>query len=162
MTSTFRLTGKHVLAIIVAFFMSIFVANTIFVTLAIKSFPGEQEKKSYLQGLAFNQRVAEREAQKKLGWTALISEASLNSGVAEIELTFESATAAPVSGLAITGSFARPAAEGDDHALAFEETEAGRYRANVANVAPGLWRFDAVAVSERGEKFVLEKRMTLE
>ena len=162
MTSAFRLTGKHVLAIIVAFFMSVFIANAIFITLAVKSFPGEQEKKSYLQGIAFNDRIAEREAQAALGWTAEISQASLRSGVAEIELLFEASSQAPISGLGLTGALVRPADDGADHPLAFEQTGPGRYRASVAGVSPGAWRLEAVAIGAHGEKFVLQKRMTLE
>ena len=162
MASGFRLNGKHVLAIIIAFFMTIVIANSIFITLAVRSFPGEQEKKSYIQGLAFNRRIAEREAQASLGWTAEISEASLKSGVAAIELSFAGSSSAPLSGLTVTGSLARPAADDDDHALVFEPSGQGRYRATVAGVAAGAWRLDAVAVSARGEKFALEKRMTLE
>lgn len=160
--STGKLTGKHVLAIIVGFFLLVFTANSIFITLAIKSFPGEQEKKSYLQGLAFNQHIAEREAQALLGWTAEISEASLKSGVAEIELLFETASAAPISGLEVTGALVRPADDGDDHALSFVQTGPGRYRANVAGVSPGAWKLEAVAMGDQSEKFVLQKRMALE
>lgn len=162
MSSTFRLTGKHVLAIIVYFFMTIFAANTILITLAVRSFPGEQEKKSYLQGLAYNERIAEREAQRLLGWTAEISKASLSADVAEIELLFASSSSTPVTGLAITGTLVRPADDGEDHALVFEPSGPGRYRAIVEDVAPGAWRLDAVALSVSGDKFTLEKRMTLE
>ncbi|OFX03152.1 MAG: hypothetical protein A3E78_05395 [Alphaproteobacteria bacterium RIFCSPHIGHO2_12_FULL_63_12] len=162
MTSTFRLTGKHVLAIIVGFFMVVIIANTIFITLAVKSFPGEQEKKSYLQGLAYNERIAEREAQTLLGWTAEISKASLAADIAEIELQFASSSSTPVTGLEVTGTLVRPADDGEDHALVFEPSGPGRYRAIVEGVAPGAWRLDAIALSGDGEKFALEKRMTLE
>lgn len=162
MTTTSRLTGKHVLAIIVAFFLTIIVANAIFITLAVKTFPGEQEKKSYLQGLAFNQKIAEREAQKALGWNAEIAGASLRNGVAEIDLLFVSAMSAPIASLNVSGALRRPAADGADHALVFEQIEPGRYRTRANNVEPGAWRLEATATGSRGEKFALEKRLTLE
>ncbi len=157
-----ELTGRHVLIIIIAFFMSVIFANSIFITLAVRSFPGEQEKKSYLQGLAFNKRIAEREAQASLGWTAEISEASLKSGAVEVELLFTSASSAPISGLAVTGALVRPADDGDDHKLDFEQTGPGRYRAAIQDVAPGAWRLEAVALGAHDEKFALQKRLTLE
>jgi nitrogen fixation protein FixH len=162
MTSTAKLTGKHVLAIIVAFFLTIIAANAIFITLAVKSFPGEQEKKSYLQGLAFNDRIAERQAQAALGWRAEITGASLHDGVAEIDLSFVSATSAPIASLDVSGALLRPAVDGADHALAFEQIGPGRYRAIVDNVAQGAWRLEVVATGAQGEKFLLEKRLTLE
>jgi len=161
MTKSFRLTGRHVLFVIVAFFASVFIANSVFITLAIRSFPGEQEKKSYLQGLAFNERIADREAQELLGWKAEITEASLSSGALEIELFFQNSSATPISGLKISGVLARTTADGDDHTLIFEQKAPGLYRATAENVAKGLWLLDAEAVGARNEKFTLEKRLTL-
>jgi len=162
MTNSFRLTGKHVLAVIVAFFLAVIIANSIFITFAIKSFPGEQEKKSYLQGLAFNKRIADREAQEALGWKAEITRASLRSGALEIELYFQNSAAAPIPGLEISGILARPTADGDDHILVFEQKAPGHYRATAENVFKGLWRLDAAATGEHNEQFTLEKRLTLE
>lgn len=159
---TFRLTGAHVLAALVAFFLAIIIANAIFITLAIRSFPGEQEKKSYLQGLAFNDRLAAREAQERLGWTAEIAGARLPDGQTEIILRFKSASDAPISGLAVSGQLARPANDESDHALAFVATAPGVYSAVVDGLEPGAWRLTAAASSERGERFALEKRLTLE
>jgi nitrogen fixation protein FixH len=160
--STFRLTGRHVLAIIIAFFLSIIAANAIFITLAIKSFPGEQEKKSYLQGLAFNDRITERNAQASLGWTAEISDKRNESGDSVVTLIFTAAPGAPVSGLKIVGLMARPADDESDHALRFDETEPGRYIAVIDGAEPGAWRLQAVATNESGDKFALEKRLILE
>lgn len=162
MSSTAKLTGRHVFAIIVAFFLTVIAANAIFITLAVKSFPGEQEKKSYLQGLAFNDHIAERQAQAALGWSAEIAAASLRDDVAEIDLYFASATSAPITSLDVSGALLRPAADGADHALVFEQVGPGRYRALVNGVGPGVWRLEATALGAQGEKFLLEKRLTLE
>jgi len=159
---SFQLTGAHVFAMLVAFFLAIIIANAIFITLAIRSFPGEQEKKSYLQGLAFNDRLAAREAQERLGWKAEIAGARLEDGKAEVVLRFRSAAGAPISGLTITGRLARPADDDSDHALAFLATAPGRYSASVDGLAPGAWRLTAAASNERGDRFALEKRLTLE
>lgn len=162
MTSAFKLTGKHVLAIIVGFFLMVIAANTIFITLAVKSFPGEQEKKSYLQGLAYNDRIKERERQAALGWSAELTKAGLTNDGAVVEITFENSSTNPIYGLTVTGLLARPADGKDDHELVFASIGEGRYSAKIEGVAPGLWRLHAVAVSERGEKFELEKRLMLE
>lgn len=159
---SFKLTGRHVLAIVLGFFLTVIAANTIFITLAVKSFPGEQEKKSYLQGLAYNDRIKARAEQDALGWTVEIARARLNNGEAEIDLYFTSASAMPISTLKIEGVIGRPADDGDDHGLEFLAVEPGRYRAVLKGLAPGAWRLAAIAHSERGETFVLEKRLVLE
>jgi nitrogen fixation protein FixH len=159
--ATFKLNGKHVLAILIGFFLTVIIANSIFITFAVRSFPGEQEKKSYLQGLAYNDRIAEREAQEMLGWTATIIDATLSGGRTEIELEFLSASSAPISGLNISGVLVRPANDDSDHRFDFSELKSGRYLATIDGAAPGLWRFEATATSDRGETFRLEKRLIL-
>ncbi len=147
---------------LIAFFLAIIAANAIFITLAVKSFPGEQEKKSYLQGLSYNDRIAARDAQNALGWSVEISNAGLADGRAAIDLLFKSGTASPLSTLAISGTLTRPAADGSDHEIIFVEVEPGLYRASLEGVAPGAWRLAATATSQRGETFALEKRLTLQ
>ena len=159
-TAPFRLTGGRVLAILLAFFLLIVIANAFLITLAVRSFPGEQEKKSYLQGLAFNELIAERERQQALGWTAEFSRSSRDDGA--FTLAFTNAAGAPISGLDVTGALARPADDNADIALAFTETAPGVYQATIDEAAAGAWRLSAVATSARGERFELEKRLTLE
>ena len=81
MARSFRLTGVHVLTAILAFFAVIIFVNAIFLTLALRSYPGEHEAKSYMQGLNYNERLAARERQAALGWTMEIAEARLERRV---------------------------------------------------------------------------------
>lgn len=159
--ATFRLNGKHVLAILAGFFLTVIIANSIFIAFAIRSFPGEQEKKSYLQGLAYNDRIAEREAQDMLGWTVRIADAALSGNRSAIELEFLSATSAPISGLKISGLLVRPASDDSDRNFDFTDVGGGRYQATIDGTSPGVWRFEATAMSESGEEFRLEKRLIL-
>ena len=64
-----ELTGRHVLFMVVAFFVVIIAVNTYFITAAVTSFRGEDVKGSYRQGLEYNQTIAARELQYSLGWT---------------------------------------------------------------------------------------------
>ena len=65
-----ELKGWHVLLIMLAFFGVMFSGNGVFLFHAITSFPGEDVKKSYVQGLSFNDTLADRAAQAELGWLA--------------------------------------------------------------------------------------------
>lgn len=62
--------GIHVFWWIAGFFAVIIALDTLFVTWALQSFPGEQVKNSYVLGLDYNQEVARRREQEALGWTA--------------------------------------------------------------------------------------------
>ncbi len=161
-TTSFRLTGGRVLAILIAFFLLIIIANAFLITLAVRSFPGEQEKKSYLQGLAFNEQIAAREQQRALGWTAAFSRMAEDDGAVVFTLVFTSAAGAPIPQLEIAGALARPVDDDADIPLAFAETAPGVYQATIDAAATGAWRLSAVATSARGERFELEKRLTLE
>ena len=57
---TFELKGWHVLLILMAFFGVMFSVNGVFLYHAITSFPGEDVKKSYVQGLNYNDTLAVR------------------------------------------------------------------------------------------------------
>ncbi len=158
--SGFRVTGRFVLFSLLGFFLAVFIANGIFITLAVKSFPGEQEKKSYVQGIAYNDTLEARAEQAALGWTAELTTLDLQGDKAAIELTFRSSSGAPISTLAVEGLLARPVDAEHDRAVDFEPTGGGRYLAQVDGVAPGVWRLQATAKGQTGESFVLEKRLT--
>ncbi len=71
-SSKTKLTGKHVLFMFLAFFGVIFIVNGIFLSQAIKSFPGEISKKSYVQGINYNDTIHEKHQQVLLGWRSEI------------------------------------------------------------------------------------------
>jgi nitrogen fixation protein FixH len=158
MKDAFILRGKHVLAILLGAFASVIAANAVFITLAVRTFPGEEEKKSYVQGLAYNARLAEREAQERLQWSVGIARLDRAGSQIEIELSFLSHDGRPLSGLMVKGALERPAAD-DVRKLEFRELAPGRYRASAANAGPGSWRLDAVATGPDSTIFRLEKKL---
>ena len=162
MADTFRITGRHVLATIVGFFLVVIIANMIFMTLAIRTFPGEQEEKSYLQGLNYNQTLAERAEQEKLGWRAAGAEATRGEAGGRIAIVIEMQGGAPVDNLAVSGVLARPA--DDDHDVVFDFVQAapGRYEADLPAMAPGQWAFRAAAGNDLGQEFRFETKLVLE
>ncbi len=161
-TRTFRLKGWHVLAMLLSFFALVAGVNAIFVTLAVRSFPGEEEKKPYLQGLHYNDSLSQRRAQEALGWSAEIASARLQGDVAIIELVYRSADDAPIYALEVRGQIGRPASRANDQALVFTSTSDGAYRAEIEGLAPGAWKLTAHAQNTRGEAFDLDTKLVLE
>ncbi len=159
---TFRLKGRHVLAMLLGFFALVASVNMIFITLAVRSFPGEEEKKSYLQGLHYNDRLAQRREQAALGWSAEVASARLDDGVATVELAYRNADGAPIYALEVSGLIGRPASRADDQTVVFIPTSDGAYRAEIEGVAPGVWKLTAHAQNTGGKAFDLEIKLVLE
>jgi len=161
MAGEFRITGRHVLFGMVGFFGLIIAVNAVFITLAVRSFPGEQERKSYLQGVNYNDRLAERAAQETLGWTVSLETAALQGDDAVIEIAFRHNGGGPLYDLDVAGVLSRPVDDDADVALAFQPAGPGIYRTS-APAGPGAWNLAARATSRRGERFDLETRIVLE
>ncbi len=153
-----KLTGRHVLIMVLAFFGVMIAANVIFIRAAVTTFPGVTEDKSYLQGLNYNDTLAERAAQAELGWTAEIAEVEQSGGEGRIVVRMAKGDAA-LSNLALTGILKRPASDDADQALAFKALSGGLYEAEVEAFAPGAWDMTLRAENILGEAFDVEARI---
>jgi nitrogen fixation protein FixH len=150
--------GRHVLIAMLMFFGAIIAINIAFSFVAVRSFPGEDEKRSYLQGLRYNEKLAARAAQADLGWTARM-EALPQGNEAQLSVRFADRGGRPLDGLAITGKLRRPATTREDRAVTFTGAGDGIYVAHVAALGVGGWVFQGAAT--RGtERFEFERRMT--
>lgn len=161
MAKEFQLTGKHVLGALLGFFLVVLVANVIFLNLAMSTFPGEKEEKSYLQGLNYNDRLAKRAEQAELGWRAAITEASRQGDEATIGILMTDRAGAPLSSLRLDAVIARPAADAHDAAIAFSPVGGGRYRA-IVSAGAGLWTLEGVAIDRQGREFEFTSRLEIE
>lgn len=65
-----QLSARHVFLILSGFFAVMFAVNGVFIWRAVATFPGEEVEKSYLQGVNYNQTLAQRAVQAELGWGA--------------------------------------------------------------------------------------------
>lgn len=139
-----RIRGWHVLASMLAFFGAVIAVNVTFAVYAVRSFPGEDVRRSYLQGLRYNETLAERRIQAALGWTAttmLLADA----GGALLEVRLTTRDGAPIEGASLQGELQRPATAQYDRGLSFEPLGRGRYVARLGALEAGRWRLRAVA-----------------
>ena len=135
MSARFRITGRHVLIVIVAFFSVTIAVNAVFVTAALRTFRGEEVPKAYLQGLDYNSVLERRAEQKALGWSSRVT---LEEGRIRLEMT---APEGPLAGLVLEGGLKHPADKSLDRALAFEDQGGGLYEAEVEALPKGQWTF---------------------
>ena len=149
------ITGKHVLIGVLVFFGVTIAVNATFITLAVRTFSGEEVERSYVQGLAFNQVLEERRDQAARGW-----EAAVDIDADRVIVSISDADGAPVGGLGLGGALRHPADTSRDVALDFVERETGVYVAEPGGVPPGAWTL--AAEGENGPAFSLRRRMFVE
>ena len=146
-----KLTGRHVLLMLLAFFGVMLAVNAYFVVMAVTSFRGEDVPRSYRQGLEYNQTLTARGLQNELGWTAQV-----NKTEAQIILAFHDAEGRPLNHLNIEAKLRHPVDTARDLPLTFIQDSKGRYAADI-KALNGRWLLVAKAQTDQQDfKFEYE------
>ena len=153
-----ELTGRHVLAMVVGFFLLIFAVNGVFVYVSLSSHPGTTTRDAYREGLEYNRVLERAERQQALGWR---SEVLQEGGT--VRLRVRDATDAAVRGLVGNVHAGRPASASEDRTLATVETAPGTYEAEGPPFGPGRWTVvfemrDGAGRRFRAEEGILVRR----
>lgn len=151
-----KLKGWHVLVIMMAFFGVMFSVNGVFLYHAITSFPGEDIKKSYVQGLNYNDTLAARASQATLGWQA---EAGVQGD--EIIVRLRDADGLPLTHRSMVGELRRLATRDGDRAVVFQTRSGGEYVAPVSALAPGQWLLRVSVLDADTDEIVFNLEKTL-
>jgi nitrogen fixation protein FixH len=154
---TRKLTGRGVLLILTGFFGVIFATNAVFITAAVRTFRGEDEAKPYLQGVEYNDTLARRAEQARLGWRASIGDQRLSSGMVRLTVDVARPDGTAPAGLALTGELRHPADEHRDRTLRFMETAPGHFETTLSGVTPGRW--DMLVSNSKDQPFQAERRL---
>ena len=144
-TAETRLTGKHILIILLSCFAVIGIVNATFIYFALSTGPGEEKGASYEVGLRYNNILAEEQSQNALQWS---HQTQIVKGE-HLRVTITDHAGAPVAGLTVTGTFGRPASDQDDRNLVFKEADAGVYEVPLGQIAPGSWVMSFMAEKAR-------------
>lgn len=150
----FTIGGRHVLAGVCAFFAVVIAVDASFTVIALRTFPGQVSVTPYEDGLLYNRRIAQLEAQERLGWRAAAAAAP-----GEVVMDFRDRSGRPLPGLAIEGQLERPATAAGRVTLRFAETAPGRYVAPAGRLS-GAWDLTVQARGPAGGAFLAERRLT--
>lgn len=131
-------TGKHMLAVILAFFGVIIAVNVVMAIAATGTFPGLVVANSYVASQNYNDLLASGRAQADAGWRM---EIAAPDGRLEVSLAGRAGTFS--SGLAVTALAGRPSSVQSDRNIALAEREQ-KYRA-AGILPPGQWDIDVEA-----------------
>ncbi|MEO1321401.1 MAG: FixH family protein [Pseudomonadota bacterium] len=151
-----QLKGWHVLLILLGFFGVMFSVNGVFLYHAITSFPGGDVKKSYVQGLNYNETLADRAEQAALGWRV---EAGLQGN--EILLRLRDADDNALTHYPIIGELRRMATQDADVAIAFASSQTGEYSVTVDVLSSGQWQLRIGVLDTETDAVLFEAEKTL-
>jgi nitrogen fixation protein FixH len=102
------------------------------VTIAAHAFEGPDDPEYYNEGLHYNDEIAARRDQARLGWTV---HANLQPGTVEVTVA---QSGRPLSGARVDVALGRPATRLADCTLHLQEIGHGHYR-QPCHLAPGAW-----------------------
>jgi nitrogen fixation protein FixH len=132
-----QLTGRHVLAMLGAFFFAMFAANVALIYFALHTLHGSELENPYDASQAFNKRILEARAQDERGWTANVMTRAEGSGE-RIMVEFRDRTGAPIPDLNVTARFEHPFDAAKDR-LASLASDGLNYEGVATPVGPGRW-----------------------
>lgn len=155
-----RLTGRAVLAMLLAFFGLVAGVNAIFIVVALRSFSGVSTVGAYQRGLAWNRELAAAVAQRAQGWRAQIEAVRTDDDV-RLRATLADAAGLPLDGLVVRAELRRPTSQGHDASIQLAAEGSGRYGAAVALSLRGQWNLRLEAAGLDGATHVVEERLWL-
>lgn len=131
------LSGRHVLAAMLAFFGVIIVADSIMIYKAVSTFGGLDNANAYRDGLAYNARIARAERQSALGWSETVE---LLSDPARLRVSLKRADGTSPAPARLEAVLGRPATNRSDAEVRLAEVAPGLFEAPVGrDLDPGAW-----------------------
>jgi len=143
-----RLTGRHVLAAMLAFLAVVLAVNAAMIYAALSTYSGVVAAEPYRKGLHYNDRILADERQRLRNWQAALS----IEPDGRITLAITGSDAAPIGHLSIDVAIGRPSTDREDVKLRLV-ADAGGYRGQMAPLPPGAWivAVEARSASAAGE-----------
>lgn len=152
MMFTGKFTGRHMTAILVAFFSVVIAVNAYMATLAVGSFGGTVVDNSYVASQDFNRWIAKGRAEAALGWRSEV-------GVTHdrhVVLTLAHASGEPMLAAQMDMTARHPLGRTPDIDLRFHADGAGRYVSD--KVLPfGRWQLHMTLRSGAQSQHLLQE-----
>lgn len=131
-------TGRMVLACLVAFFATVAAVNAVMMTAAMTTFGGLETASSYKAGLEFTRDSAAAAEQQARGWRITAQLYPRPDGMAQVDLSAFDATGRPLAGYHATVLLAHPTNRRLDRDIAVAVSGPGQFVGGAA-VPSGQW-----------------------
>lgn len=155
------LTGRTVLVYLLAFFGVVFAANLAMIKLAVDTLPGTDVDSAYAASLAYNTEIQASHDQDARGWRIVGQVERNGDGAAAVKVEARDARNVPLTGLVFAARLSRPTDKRSDRAVTLSEREAGIYRGQAVDVAPGQWDLVLEAMNGAERLFLSRNRLAL-
>jgi nitrogen fixation protein FixH len=133
-----ELTGRMVLAMVLAFFALIFGVNAYMALKAVSTFGGVDTESSYRAGKMFERDVAVAKAQDERHWQVEATVAPTAGGNAVLDIVARDSSGASLSGLTAIAQLERPTDRRLDRVIVASEGTPGRFYGS-ATIPAGQW-----------------------
>ncbi|WP_350333947.1 FixH family protein [Coralliovum pocilloporae] len=147
------ITGWTVLYWILGFFAVIFLANAIFIYLALGSFPGVEVDSAYKAGQHYDDDLAQARAQDELGWSVDVSFDRTSNGRGSLSIKTADKAGKPLSDLQGTAILKHPTTEIADKPIELTAAGNGELSGIAEDVAPGNWILELTLTDKTGNQF---------
>ena len=138
MTATgFTLKGRHVLAMLLLFFGTVFGVNFYMARVAIQTFSGLEADKPYQEGLKYNEVIAAAREQEDRNWTVDATIDPLTDGIL-LNVRQRDGAGVATPGLSIRVTFLHPADRRRDVSVVLTPAGDGLFSA-VVPISAGRW-----------------------
>lgn len=144
-----QITGRMVLACLIAFFGVVGGVNAIMVRAAVSTFGGVETASSYQAGFAYAREADAAHAQDALRWQVKAS-VHPSAGTTRIEIDARDAAGNALAGLHAIARLERPTDRRADQTIALQEDRSGNFRGTAAPIA-GQWDL-VIELSRGGER----------
>lgn len=151
-----KLTGRHVLFAMLAFFGVIIAVNSTFIYLALTTWTGLSTENAYQRGVDYNDVLDAAARQRALGWTGVVS-----YGEGRLSLTVTDRQGFPVDNLTFKVDIRRPTNADFDRTLDLAFSGAGTYEAELTLPLLGQWDARAIGETPDGQRFEIVERLWL-
>jgi nitrogen fixation protein FixH len=121
-----QLTGKHVFAMLLAFFGVIIGVNMLMAYFANSTWSGLVVANGYVASQSFDKNLAKARAQEALGWNV-----AFTFKADRINLAFADKQGKPIDALTITGDLERTVTDKQDQKLAFTSMGGGVWEVEI-------------------------------
>ena len=132
------LTGRMVLAMVVAFFAVVVGANLIMARYAIQTFRGVTNSHAYTDGLAYNKQIEAAHAQDALGWRVKGALTRVAPGRTRVTVTQTDAQGLPTADAQVEVQFQYPVDRTRNRTLALTMRQPGLFTGEI-EIEAGHW-----------------------
>ncbi|MBF0193218.1 MAG: FixH family protein [Magnetococcales bacterium] len=148
---------------IVLFFLVVFSADAIMITMGLNSWPGLVNKNPYQNGINYNKVIQAQNKQDKLGWSIKLNSESLVAGQeGKISVSITGKENIAVQKAQVEGILFRPVGEGIDIAFLLKEEKPGLYSAMITPPKEGNWDVKIRAIKSASADFRYVERITVQ